>query len=129
MCLNLRSRSKQPYAKNVESNIRWKYVKINVDNKRGYGGRFKALYSAPYRRYTSYKLKEWNYAKGENYGPQYFGFHVFLTKAEAESSSVGGEPCRLLKKVKVSGFLRSGKFNCKRCETYRRFKFIKTKES
>lgn len=115
MCLTLRlgTDSEKPYN---GLKFRWKRVSINKNG----------TLSGPFRYYKYHKTK-WNHAKMktcDNFplGPHAAGFHVFVVKSQCRPRLLRSGN---IKKVEVSGFLHSGTFNGKKCETYQRIRFVK----
>lgn len=60
---------------------------------------------------------KWARALGKSHGPQNFGFHVCLSKVDAQRIKL----YNTVVKVECKGFLRSGRWDCgshPKCETY-----------
>lgn len=118
MCLKLRVEKDIPYNK---LQTRWKFVRISSNN----------TWRGPYL-YTEYSKNKWNVSQSlYPHTPldTIDGFHVFVTRADARKflhdclSRKSGE--FHLKKVKVSGFKKSGTFCDCRSETWYKMRFIK----
>lgn len=112
MCLTLRNNYKTPY--NV-SRFRWKIIFLRTDGQ----------YTAPFMNWVYAARGKYNTAIGKNEVTR-FGFHVFLTRAEARRSKqtfkfYGRYP---IKRVIVKGFLASGTYFNGRSETWKQMKFL-----
>ncbi len=115
MCLKLRTAedpSLKPYNK---GKIRWKMAYLSR------AGIVRALH-----RGNRYSRKGWMVAKGDENNPKVFGFHVFTSLkscGKPYKRYSGGKKVNL--KVEVDGFLRSGTFNTKPCETWSKMRILK----
>lgn len=107
MCLSLRENSTVRYKS--KSRRRWKAVSRYLDFNN------EPQFVGIYQR-GEYKRGVWIEAKGDENLPTHFGFHVFVDKAPALTFENEDEYAI---QVEVKGFLQSGTFCGKKCETYR----------
>lgn len=111
MCLELRDKCNRPHNSHK---IRWKVIASNWELKP----------SGPFRSFV-YDKERWNQAEGDKSNHGGYGFHVFVTRAEAKtflSKSLYDLPIYTISKVEVRGFLKSGSFRDYRCETWEEMK-------
>lgn len=108
MCLELREAplNRKPWNKGQKT--KWKVVEIECQSEG-------VALIAPYRM-TKYGKGVWMRAQNWAYGPAFFGFHVMTGEHGAKYHA---RPRQIVIKVKVKGFLRSGWYRGKRCETWR----------
>lgn len=112
MCLNLRQEHNRPYNSHK---VRWKVIRVSNHG----------CFVSPFM-YTFYNKRGWNNAKGSKKRFDTFGFHIFVSRAEARKFHRRyGSFDWVIKRIEVQGFLNSGTYDNFRSETWEKIRFSK----
>lgn len=118
MCLDPRFNYAKPYNKTT---FRYKWAR--VAGRVWISDQYRRCFEAPYQ-HDKYHRKAWN-TSPETGDVTTDGFHVYNVKRDAQGAWNARFPKEFaLFRVECRGFLASGTFGGKHCETYRKIRFL-----